>query len=61
MNIETAKPGEWMDTAPLIADVDFSQWSMRIPTDRYNSAEYAQREFKNLWMKVWQIAGRGRR
>ena len=58
MNVETAKPGEWMDTATLISDVDFNHWPMRVPSDRYNSAEYAQREFENLWMKVWQIAGR---
>ena len=54
----SGKPGEWMDTATLISDVDFSQWPMRVPADRYNSAEYAERERENLWMKVWQIAGR---
>lgn len=58
MNVETAKPGQWMDTATLISDVDFSHWRMRVPTDRYSCGEYAQREFENLWMKVWQIAGR---
>ena len=58
MNVETAKAGEWMDSATLISDVDFSRWAMRVPTDRYNSAEYARQELDELWMKVWQIAGR---
>ncbi|MCJ2180864.1 aromatic ring-hydroxylating oxygenase subunit alpha [Novosphingobium album (ex Hu et al. 2023)] len=47
-----------MDTSLPISQVDFSQWRMRVPADRYNSDEYAARERENLWMKVWQIAGR---
>jgi len=58
MSVETAKPGDWMDSATLIADVDFSHWAMRVPTDRYNAADYSHKEFDQLWMKVWQIAGR---
>lgn len=52
------KPGEWMDSASLIPAVDFSRWRMRIPTDRYNSRDYAEHELDRLWMRVWQIAGR---
>jgi len=51
-------PGAWMESAPLLPEVDFSHWRTRIPTDRYNSAAYQQREREHLWMKVWQIAGR---
>lgn len=51
-------PGEWMDRAPLIPEIDFSGYRMRVPTDRYNSAEYQERELGQLWMRVWQIAGR---
>lgn len=58
MNVEAARPGEWMDRTCLMSEVDFSGWAMRIPTDRYNSADYARREVDQLWMKVWQIAGR---
>ena len=47
-----------MDTATLIGDVDFDQWPMRVPTDRYNSAAMAREEIDRLWMRVWQIAGR---
>jgi len=50
--------GDWMDHAPLIPEIDFSGYRMRVPTDRYNSAEYQQRELDQLWMRVWQIAGR---
>lgn len=51
-------PGDWMDRAPLIPEIDFSPYRMRIPTDRYNSAEYQERELGQLWTRVWQIAGR---
>lgn len=51
-------PGAWMDKATLISDVDFSQFRMRFPTNRYNSAEYSEREKERLWLRTWQIAGR---
>lgn len=56
MNAEL--PGQWMDKATLISDVDFSPYRLTIPTDRYNCAEYARREMDQLWMRTWQIAGR---
>lgn len=52
------RPGDWVDTAPGLDDMAFDRYLMRIPTDRYTSAEYAQRERDNVWMRVWQIAGR---
>jgi len=52
------KPGVWMECAPLLPDFDFGQYPMRVPTDRYNSPEYQERETEQLWMRVWQIAGR---
>lgn len=51
-------PGQWMDSAPLLPEVDFDQWQMRISTEGYNSEEYKEREFQQLWMRTWQIAGR---
>ena len=51
-------PGVWMERAPLIADVDFAPYRLRIPTDRYNSAEYTADEKEQLWLRTWQIAGR---
>jgi phenylpropionate dioxygenase-like ring-hydroxylating dioxygenase large terminal subunit len=56
--MNAAMPGKWMDDAPLIASVDFSQWSMCVPTDGYRSSDYKEREFNRLWSRVWQIAGR---
>lgn len=50
-----------MGAAPgMIAfnDVDFSQFPWRIATDRYTSQELQQVEREQLWMKLWQIAGR---
>ena len=54
----SARPGEAIDNAPLIPDVDFSGLKMRVSTERYWSPDYHRRERENLWMKVWQIAGR---
>jgi phenylpropionate dioxygenase-like ring-hydroxylating dioxygenase large terminal subunit len=56
MNAEL--PGAWMDRATPISDVDFRPYRMKIPTDRYNSADYARRELERLWLRTWQIAGR---
>lgn len=51
-------PGSWMESSPLVQELDFDRWPMRIPTDRYRSAPYKDREYERLWSKVWQIAGR---
>jgi phenylpropionate dioxygenase-like ring-hydroxylating dioxygenase large terminal subunit len=51
-------PGAAVDEAPLIPEVDFSGLNMRVSTERYHSRDYHRRERDNLWMKVWQIAGR---
>ena len=52
------KPGKLIDEAPHIGGIDFSAFQMRIPTDRYHSAEFAHRERQGLWMRAWQFAGR---
>ena len=52
------KPGRLVDEAPHIADIDFSAFRMRISTEGYRSAEFAQRERERLWMRSWQFAGR---
>lgn len=56
MNAEL--PGAWMDRSPLFSEVDFARYRMKIPTDRYNSAAYQERELEQLWLRTWQIAGR---
>src|SRR5688572_1299817 len=52
------RPGECIDQGPLIAEIDFTPFRMRVPTERYYSHEYHERERKHLWMRVWQVAGR---
>jgi phenylpropionate dioxygenase-like ring-hydroxylating dioxygenase large terminal subunit len=52
------RPGDWVDTAPGLDDMDFSRHMMRIPTDRYTSRELAERERERIWMRVWQVVGR---
>ena len=59
--MQAARPGECMDTAPLIHEIDYSDLKMRVTTDRYSSPEYHEREREQLWMRVWQVAGRARR
>lgn len=54
----SARSGEWMDTAPYLSSMDFRQFRLRVSTQRYYSREYLERERNNLWMRVWQIAGR---
>ena len=55
--VETARPGEWVDTIGPLPD-DHDLYPMRIPTDRYTSVEFQQREREAIWMRVWQIVGR---
>lgn len=55
---QPVRPGEWIDHGMGLADIDFSQYRMDIPTDRYTDPEYVERERDNIWMRVWQVAGR---
>jgi phenylpropionate dioxygenase-like ring-hydroxylating dioxygenase large terminal subunit len=52
------RPGELIDKGALIREIDFAPFHMRVSTDRYYAADYAQREREALWMQVWQVAGR---
>lgn len=53
----TALPGNWVDTAPGLDELD-GKFRKKIPTDRYTSREFADRERDTIWMKTWQVAGR---
>lgn len=59
---QTARPGHWVDGDSGVGigleDLAPGTFNMSISTDRYTSAEYAQREREAIWMRVWQIAGR---
>lgn len=52
------RPGDWVDTAPGLDDIDPDRYLTRIPTDRYRSHEIADRERGHIWMRVWQVVGR---
>ncbi|MCB2061152.1 MAG: aromatic ring-hydroxylating dioxygenase subunit alpha [Novosphingobium sp.] len=54
----TARPGECIDTAPHIEEIDYSDLKLQVTTDRYYSPEYHEREREQLWMRVWQVAAR---
>ena len=58
MSMHAVRPGEWVDTGPGLADINFADHQMRISTDRYTSREFAEREREKIWMRVWQVAGR---
>jgi phenylpropionate dioxygenase-like ring-hydroxylating dioxygenase large terminal subunit len=52
------RPGEQIDKAPYLWELDFRPFQMRVTTDRYASRDYHERERDLLWMRVWQVAGR---
>ncbi|MDG2004135.1 MAG: aromatic ring-hydroxylating dioxygenase subunit alpha, partial [Novosphingobium sp.] len=54
----TARPGDVFETSPHIPEIDFDKLKRHVSTDRFYSHEYHERERDQLWMKVWQIAGR---
>jgi len=41
-----------------LQDLGYDQSQMRVSTDRYTSPDFQARERENIWMKVWQVAGR---
>lgn len=56
--MQPVKPGERIEQGPLLSELDFDRFHMRVSTDRYVSREFHQRERERLWMRVWQVAGR---
>jgi phenylpropionate dioxygenase-like ring-hydroxylating dioxygenase large terminal subunit len=52
------QPGAVIDEGPLIAEIDFAPFRMRVSTDRYHTSEWHAREREHLWLRCWQIAGR---
>jgi phenylpropionate dioxygenase-like ring-hydroxylating dioxygenase large terminal subunit len=52
------RPGECVDKGPLISEIDFAPFRMRVATDRYHSSDYHRCERERLWMRTWQVAGR---
>lgn len=56
--MSAARPGEAIDHGPLIREINFVPFKMRVATDRYYSPEYHERERQRLWMRVWQVACR---
>ncbi|BBZ25325.1 aromatic ring-hydroxylating oxygenase subunit alpha [Mycolicibacter hiberniae] len=56
--MQSTKPGDWVETAPTLEDIDFAGYRMNIPTDRYICPEIAEREAEQIWKKVWRVVGR---
>jgi len=56
--MQTVKLGEFVDSGPYISEIDFSDFQMRVSTERYASREYHERERERLWMRAWQVVGR---
>jgi len=56
--MEIEKPGERVDTAPLVTQLDFAGFRMHVETSRYSSPDYHEREREKLWMRCWQVIGR---
>ncbi|TDC88536.1 aromatic ring-hydroxylating dioxygenase subunit alpha [Actinomadura sp. 7K507] len=54
----TTRPGEWIDTALSLAEIDADKFGSQISTDRYTSREFQERERELIWTKTWQVVGR---
>src|SRR5215469_6243936 len=54
----SAKPGDWVQTAPGLDGIPDGKFRTSVPTDRYISREIADRERELIWLRTWQIAGR---
>ncbi|HSA48590.1 MAG TPA: aromatic ring-hydroxylating dioxygenase subunit alpha [Yinghuangia sp.] len=57
MTETTARPGDWAETALGLSDIG-DRFRTRVPTDRYRSEEFQQREREAIWMRTWQVVGR---
>ena len=55
---QSARPGEWVDAEGMSPDDASALFRMQIPTDRYTSPAFVDRERRGIWMKVWQVIGR---
>ncbi|BBY96644.1 aromatic ring-hydroxylating oxygenase subunit alpha [Mycolicibacterium fallax] len=54
----TTQPGYWFDNALALDDIESGRYRMDISTGRYVDADVVRAEHDNIWMKVWQAAGR---
>ncbi|MFV8819836.1 SRPBCC family protein [Haliea sp. E17] len=54
----TQLPGASVDTAPLLSELDFTEFPMRVDTARYCAEDYHRRERDRLWSRCWQVVGR---
>lgn len=56
--MQATKPGERVDMSPLIRELDFAPFQMRVSKERYYARAHHERERETLWMRAWQVAGR---
>lgn len=55
---QSARPGEWVDSEGLTPAAAGSLFPMQIPTERYTSPAFVERERAAIWSRVWQVVGR---
>lgn len=53
-----SRPGEVIDKGPLISEIDFTPFQLRVSTERYHAPEWNDAEREQLWMRSWQAAAR---
>ncbi len=56
--MRTGTTASVVEVAPLLADLEFSDFSLQVDTQRYYSPDYHRREREKLWMRCWQVVGR---
>lgn len=54
----TTRPGEIIDKGPLISEIDFTPFQMRVSTARYHAPDWHEAERERIWMRSWQAAAR---
>ena len=52
------RPGQLIDSSPYLSQLDFSQFQLRVSTDRYHDEALHKQERDALWMRVWQPVAR---
>jgi phenylpropionate dioxygenase-like ring-hydroxylating dioxygenase large terminal subunit len=57
--VANTRPGDWVkNDAMTLKDVNQLGMRTEIPTDRYISRDYAERERELVWKRVWQFVAR---
>lgn len=55
---QRSHPGDWRRTTRRLDEIALPRFRFAIPTERYRCPEFAAREWRRVWLRTWQVAGR---